>query len=62
LGRAPPVVGLADVVILAVYPERMIQGTATHLLTVVAGAVIPFVPMRTLLTALVLLVSRGSTE
>jgi hypothetical protein len=40
----------------------MIQGTATHLLTVVAGALILFEPMRTLLTALVLLVSGGSTE
>jgi hypothetical protein len=47
------VFGLAGVLILAVYPERMIQGTATHLLTVVAGALILFVPMRSLLTALV---------
>jgi len=44
------IVGLAGVLTLAIYPERMIQGTATHLLTVVAGAPILFVPMRPLLT------------
>jgi hypothetical protein len=47
------IVGLTAVLILAVYPERMIERTATHLLTVVAGALILFVPMRPLLTALV---------
>lgn len=46
-------VSLAAVLLLAVYPERLINGTATHLLTVVAGALILFVPMRPLLTALV---------
>jgi hypothetical protein len=47
------VVGLAGVLILAVYPEHMIQGIATHLLTVVAGALILFATMRSLLTVLV---------
>jgi hypothetical protein len=47
------IVGVSAVLILALYPERLIKGTATHLLTVVAGALILFVPMRTLLTALV---------
>lgn len=46
-------VSLAAVLLLAVYPERLIEGTATHLLTVVVGALILFVPMRPLLTVLV---------
>jgi hypothetical protein len=54
------IVGLAAVIILAVYPERLIQQTLTHLLTVVAGALILFVPMRPLLTALVPYESRSA--
>lgn len=46
-------VSLAAILLLAVYPERLIEGTATHLLTVVVGALILFVPMRPLLTVLV---------
>jgi|SRR5579859_408381 len=46
-------VSLVAILLLAVYPERLINGTATHLLTVVAGALILFVPMRPLLMALV---------
>jgi hypothetical protein len=46
-------VSLVAVLLLALYPERLINGIATHLLTVVVGALILFVPMRPLLTALV---------
>ena len=46
-------VSLGALLLLAVYPERLIEGTATHLLTVVAGALMLFVPMRPLLTALI---------
>jgi hypothetical protein len=35
------------------YPEQLINRTATHLLTVVAGAIILFAPMPPLLNALV---------
>ena len=44
---------LLALLVLALYPEQLINGTATHLLTVVAGAVVLFAPMRPLLTALV---------
>ncbi len=44
---------LLAVMVLAVYPEQLIHGTATHLLTVVAGAIVLFAPMRPLLNALV---------
>jgi len=44
---------LLALLILAVYPERVIHATATHLFTVVAGAALLFAPMRPLLTALV---------
>jgi len=47
------IVGLAAVLLLAVYPERLVEGTATHLFTVVIGSLILFVPMRPLLMALV---------
>jgi hypothetical protein len=38
---------------LAVYPEHLINSTATHLLTVVVGATVLFAPIRPLLVALV---------
>jgi hypothetical protein len=41
------------ILVLAVYPEQLIHSTATHLLTVVAGAIVLFAPMRPLLNALV---------
>lgn len=44
---------LLAIFVLALYPKQLIQGTAAHLLTVVAGAVVLFAPMRPLLTALV---------
>lgn len=39
--------------IFAYYPEQLINRTPTHLLTVVAGAIVLFAPMRPLLFALV---------
>jgi len=39
--------------VLVLYPERLINLTATHLLTVLAGALVLFAPIRTLLNALV---------
>lgn len=47
------VTGLVAVFILLVYPENLINSTASHLLTVVFGAVLLFAPMRPLLTVLV---------
>lgn len=47
---------LLAMLILALYPEQLIDNTAAHLLTVVAGALVLFAPMRPLLTALVPLV------
>ena len=44
---------LLAIMVLAVYPEQLIHGTATHLLTVVADAIALFAPMRPLLNALV---------
>ena len=44
---------LLAILVLAAYPEQLIHGTATHLLTVVAGAIVLFAPMRPLLNALV---------
>lgn len=44
---------LLAIMVLAAYPEQLIHGTATHLLTVVAGAIVLFAPMRPLLNALV---------
>ena len=41
------------IVVLAAYPEQLIHRTATHLLTVVVGAIVLFAPMRPLLNALV---------
>lgn len=49
--RAATAVVLA-ILILVFYPERLIDGTATHLLTVVVGAFVLFAPMPSLLTAL----------
>jgi hypothetical protein len=39
--------------VLALYPEQLVIGVSTHLLTVVVGALILFAPMRPLLIALV---------
>ena len=44
---------LLALVVLAAYPEQLIHVTATHLLKVVAGAIVLFAPMRPLLNALV---------
>lgn len=44
---------LLSILILALYPEQLINRTATHLLTVVAGDIVLFAPMRPLLNALV---------
>ena len=41
------------IAVLAAYPEQLIHGTATHLLTVVVSAIVLFAPMRPLLNALV---------
>ncbi len=48
----PAGVTLLAVLVLASYPEQLINGTVTHLLTVVAGAIVLFAPMRLLLNAL----------
>lgn len=39
--------------VLAVYPEHLIDRTDTHLFTVVVGAIVLFVPMRLLVVALI---------
>ncbi len=39
--------------VLVVYPERLIQNLATHLLTIVVGIIVLFAPMPMLLNALV---------
>jgi hypothetical protein len=44
---------LLVMLVLSLYPEKLIDLTATHLLTVLAGATILFAPMRTLLNTLV---------
>ena len=44
---------LMAILVLALYPEQLINRTATHLLTVVAGDMVLFAPMRPLLNALV---------
>ena len=44
---------LLMILVLGFYPEWLINRTATHLLTVLAGAIILFAPMRPLLNALV---------
>jgi hypothetical protein len=41
------------IMVLAAYPEQLIHGTATHLLTVVVGAIVLFAPTRPLLNELV---------
>jgi hypothetical protein len=41
------------ILVLALYPEQLINRTATHLFTVVAGDIVLFAPMRPLLNALV---------
>jgi hypothetical protein len=46
-------VSLAAIVIPAVYPERWIQGTASHLFTILVGMLLLFAPMAALDTALV---------
>jgi hypothetical protein len=50
---AAAIATLLAILALAHYPEQLINGTATHLLTVVAGAIVLFAPMRPLLNALV---------
>src|SRR2546427_2205397 len=47
------VISLVSVLVLALYPERLIENTTTHLLTVVVGDLLLFVPLRALLTAIV---------
>ena len=44
---------LVAILVLALYPEQLINHTATHLLTVIAGDIVLFAPMRPLLNALV---------
>ena len=51
-GRAVTV-GFAFVFVLGAYPERLIGNLIGHLVTVLIGAVLLFVPMRILLTLLV---------
>lgn len=46
-------VTLLSILTLVLYPEQLINGIATHLLTVLAGAIVLLVPMRALLNALV---------
>jgi hypothetical protein len=43
---------LLAILILVFYPERLIEGTATHLLTIVVGAFVLMAPMPPLLAAL----------
>ncbi len=50
---AAVIVTLVAILILAIYPEQLINRTVTHLLTVVAGDLVLFAPMRPLLNALV---------
>lgn len=47
------ITAIVFVAVLWFYPERLIQATLTHLLTVVIGAVLLFAPMRPMLAALV---------
>lgn len=49
----PPTVTLLALLILSGYPEHLINRISTHLLTVVAGAIVLFASMRFLLNALV---------
>ncbi|AXC10601.1 hypothetical protein ACPOL_1253 [Acidisarcina polymorpha] len=51
--KAATVATVFAILVLVAYPEQLIHGTATHLLTVVAGAIVLFAPMRPLLNALV---------
>lgn len=46
-------VTLFGVLLLALYPEHLIDNISTHLLTIIAGAVLLFAPMRVLLMTLV---------
>lgn len=55
----PASVTLLAVLILAAYPEQLINRTATHLLTVVAADLLLFALMRVLLNALVPYASDG---
>lgn len=56
------IAGAAAVLVLALYPERLIRPTSTHLLSVVVGALLLFAPNRPLLGAFVPLdaAQRGS--
>lgn len=51
--KAAAIATLLAIMVLAAYPEQLIHHTSTHLLTVVAGAIVLFAPMRPLLNALV---------
>ena len=51
--KAIPAASLSVVLVLAVYPEQLIRNTAAHLLTVLAGGIVLFAPMRALLNVLV---------
>ncbi|HEX7192355.1 MAG TPA: hypothetical protein VF381_12380 [Thermoanaerobaculia bacterium] len=59
--RAAIVTVFAVVLLLALYPERLIQSTLLHLLTVVLGAIALFAPMRPILTTFVPLESTASS-
>jgi hypothetical protein len=50
---APVATSIVIVVNLALYPEKLIEHTGTHLLTVLVGAVLLFAPVRQLLMAVV---------
>jgi hypothetical protein len=51
--QAAAIATLLAILALAFYPEKLINGTATHLLTVIVGDIVLFAPMRFLLIALV---------
>ena len=51
--KAATRVSLLALLVLMAYPEHLIERTATHLLTIIVGAIVLFAPMRLLLRALV---------
>ncbi len=51
--RKTVLVPLLAIFVLSIYPERLINGIITHLLTITVGDLILFAPMWALLTALV---------
>ncbi len=52
---------LAAILILALYPEHLVESTATHLLTVLAADFLLFAPIRLLLKALIPIDSTSGT-